>query len=383
MSRYLILSLFLTVLTACSNIDGLQGRFSPNPELEKRTDNTTSSQLEIPKAFPGKIPQYSNSEVQEVSDTLTEKEGFIRWSSVDSVTTITDFYQEAFKNNEWKITEPFNEDNNQLMAEKNGLEVKLSFLTSNDNNTDYSLRYQSVNSSSPSTNSETLISPQKNSLLTLDDVPTALRPYVEDVMSLKDLNVQSTDDKAINSNTIINRRTYARWLVETYNKFHENTPAKQLRLGVETSQPAFADVGNNDPDFPLIQGLAEAGIIPSPLTGNSSASLFRPDTPLTREDLITWKLPLDMGKGLPKASIDNIKETWGFQDTTKIDTKAIQALYADFQNGEQPNVRRIFGYTTLFQPKKGVTLAEAIASLWYFGYQGDGLTAKEVLTINN
>ena len=67
---------------------------------------------------------------------------------------------------------------------------------------------------------------------------------------------------------------------------------------------------------------------------------------------------------------------------TKNDTKAIQALYADFQNGEQSNVRRVFGYTTLFQPKKGVTLAEAAASLWYFGYQGDGLSAQDVLSIN-
>ena len=39
----------------------------------------------------------------------------------------------------------------------------------------------------------------------------------------------------------------------------------------------------------------------------------------------------------------------------------------------------MFGYTTLFQPKKPVTRAEAAASLWYFGFQGDGITAKEVL----
>jgi len=39
----------------------------------------------------------------------------------------------------------------------------------------------------------------------------------------------------------------------------------------------------------------------------------------------------------------------------------------------------VFGYTTLFQPKKPVTRAEAAASLWYFGFQGDGITAKEIL----
>ncbi|MDJ0511106.1 MAG: S-layer homology domain-containing protein [Crocosphaera sp.] len=382
MFRYLILSLLLTVLTACSSVDGWEGRFSPNPDLEKRTENTDLSKLEIPQVFPAMIPQYSNADLQEVSDNLTETKGLIRLSSTDSITKISEFYQEAFNNDDWTITQPFNEDENLLVAQKNSLEVKLSFLISNEEKTDYSLSYQPLNTPSSSTNLEPPASPETN-LFTLDEITEALRPYVGDVMALEDLKLKQTEDKVITANTIINRRTYARWLVQTYNKFNQNTPAKQLRLGVETSKPAFVDVGKNDPDFPVIQGLAEAGIIPSPLTGNSSASLFRPDTPLTREDLITWKVPLDIGKGLPKASIDNIKETWGFQDTTKIDIKAIQALYADFQNGEQSNVRRILGYTTLFQPKKGVTLAEAIASLWYFGYQGDGLSAKEVLTINN
>jgi hypothetical protein len=50
---------------------------------------------------------------------------------------------------------------------------------------------------------------------------------------------------------------------------------------------------------------------------------------------------------------------------------------ADFQNSEQANIRRVFGYTTLFQPKKPVTRAEAAAALWYFGSQGEGLSAKE------
>jgi hypothetical protein len=54
--------------------------------------------------------------------------------------------------------------------------------------------------------------------------------------------------------TIINRRTYARWLVKTYNKFNENTPAKQIRLGVKTSQPAFSDVNKMIRIFLLFKG---------------------------------------------------------------------------------------------------------------------------------
>ncbi|MDJ0600624.1 MAG: S-layer homology domain-containing protein [Crocosphaera sp.] len=384
MYRYLILSLLLPFVTACSNISDLENRFSPNPELANQEENVTPSTLEIPQDFPETIPQYSNSKIEEVSDNLSKEQGLIRWSSSDSINQISEFYQEQFTRSNWEITQPFNAEDNTLVAEKEGLEVKLSFLSSNNGNTDYAINYQSLNASNTPATEENSTSSnlKKDKISNLNNIPESLNVYVKEVVQLGTLNLNNTENKAINGSNIMNRRTYARWLVETYNKFHENNPAKQIRLGVKTSQPAFSDVPINDPDFPIIQGLAEAGFIPSSLTGYSSASLFRPDSPLTREDLVTWKVPLDMGKGLPKASIDSIKETWGFQDTTKIDTKAIQALYADFQNGEQSNVRRIFGYTTLFQPKKEVTLAEATASLWYFGYQGDGLSAKDVLSIN-
>jgi hypothetical protein len=92
-------------------------------------------------------------------------------------------------------------------------------------------------------------------------------------------------------------------------------------------------------------------------------------------------VPLDVRKNLPPASIDGIKETWGFQDVVQIPPNVLRALYADFQNGDQANVRRVFGYTTLFQPKKPVSRAEAAAALWYFGYQGDGVSAADALKL--
>ncbi|HEY9747138.1 MAG TPA: S-layer homology domain-containing protein, partial [Allocoleopsis sp.] len=90
-------------------------------------------------------------------------------------------------------------------------------------------------------------------------------------------------------------------------------------------------------------------------------------------------LPLDTRQALPTASLDAVKETWGFQDAAKIDPKALRAVLADFQNGDLANIRRALGYTTLFQPKKSVTRAEAAATLWYFGSQGEGVSALELL----
>jgi hypothetical protein len=119
------------------------------------------------------------------------------------------------------------------------------------------------------------------------------------------------------------------------------------------------------------------------LSGDSTAALFRPDVPLTRETLVLWKVPLDTRQTLPTASLDTVKQTWGFQDVAKIDPKTWRAVVADFQNGEQSNIRRVFGYTTLFQPKKTVTRGEAVAAVWYFGSQGEGLSAREALLLKN
>lgn len=378
--RYCIISLLITTLTACTGASLLENRLSPNPELSENADQTNSPSLQIPENFPSVIPQYPQATLQRISEPLTETQGEVLWSSSDSIQIISDFYQGAFEEQSWEITQPFESENNTLIAQKDDLEVKLSFLSSNEETTDYWLNYRQIDAVQTSSNQEATPSstPSKTTKsANFSNVPDALQSYVQDVSDLAVLD--QLDNQDFNATATIDRRTYAKWLVKTHNKFYENNPAKQIRLGLKTSQPAFSDVPVNDPDFPFIQGLAESGFIPSPLTPNNNTTLFRPNDPLTREDLITWKVSLDLGKGLPKASIDNIKETWGFQDTAKIEVQTLQALYADFQNGDQSNVRRVFGYTTLFQPKKPVTFAEAAATLWYFGYQGDGLSAKEVL----
>jgi hypothetical protein len=133
------------------------------------------------------------------------------------------------------------------------------------------------------------------------------------------------------------------------------------------------------PNFGAIQGLAEAGIIPSAKTGNATAVSFRPDAPLTRETLVLWKVPLDSRTALPGATAEAITATWGFQDAAKIEPLALRAVLADNQNGDFANIRRAFGYTTLFQPQKGVTQAEAVAALWRFGNQTEGISAADLL----
>ncbi len=177
----------------------------------------------------------------------------------------------------------------------------------------------------------------------------------------------------------VTRRQFARWLVTANNQLFQNRPAWQVRSASAASQPVFTDLPATDPDFPAIQGLAEAGIIPSSLTGATAAKTFAPDAPLTRETLVLWKVPLDLRKPLPPATVETVQKAWGFLDATKVDAQALRAIAADRDNGELSNIRRVFGFTTLLQPKKPIVQAEAAAALWYFGPEGQGITAKDLL----
>ena len=222
----------------------------------------------------------------------------------------------------------------------------------------------------------------------LNQAPTDLRPYIRDLAGLEIVTAAPAADKegedqpAANQfqpNQPITRREFARWLVEANNTIYADEAKERIRLAIESSNPAFEDVPKSDPDFAVIQGLAEVGLVPSALAGNATAVNFRPDAPLTRQDLLLWKVPLDTRQALPSASVEAVQEAWGFQDASKINPAALRAVLADHQNGDFANIPRAFGYTTLLQPEKAATRAEAAAVLWRIGNQNEGVTAEEVL----
>ncbi len=201
----------------------------------------------------------------------------------------------------------------------------------------------------------------------------------EYLTELSELGVLSPTEAKQPPSTIVNRRQYAHWLVAAHNKIYQANPSQQLKLATVNTQPSFTDVPANHPDFIAIQSLANAGIIPSALSDNNNSGTFQPDLPLTREELILWKVPLDNRQALPNASVAAVQKNWGFQDTAKISPAMLSAVLADHQNGDKSNIRRAFGYTTLFQPQKPVTLAESISTIWYFG-TSDGRSAHDAIT---
>jgi hypothetical protein len=427
----------LSVLTACAtapNGKSWESSFAADPNLPDNAltldqsspqGNTQPNAIaQLPEDFPSEIPIYPEVQLQAASNSEPR---LARWTSPDPSNLIQSYYQKEFQSNNWEIvTQNGDDTRSTLVARRDDLQVNLSVQPtsretpatsespSTDAATELTIEYNrnagevaiaenstsepdsllrvgnigqrlGLNSPGSSTADNSTNTPQTTSVASeftdIEKVPQ-FRPYIEDLAVLGVLKPDSASKSnsasgAFEPNKAVTRRQYARWLVAANNQVHANRPGQQVRLASGTSQPAFSDVPRSDPDFAAIQGLAEAGLIPSTLSGDSTNVLFRPDAPLTRENLVLWKTPLDTRSTLPKASVEAVQETWGFQDSGKVNPTALRAVLADFQNGESSNIRRVFGYTTLFQPQKTVTRAEAAAALWYFGSQGEGLSAKE------
>ncbi len=393
-----------------------------NPKLKTAVANS------LPDDFPASFPIYPQTELLKIQTGADNRSGTITWNSSDNRQAIADYYKAELVTNGWNIIKPFdlkpeqkwaraiaikdeqrvaitliNPDRDEDRAKKTKLSVIYQLLSEDiaksgisevlnpEPDSPEKQSPKNKTQSTPNTTAEQTPTPTPKNrkhiidtadFIDLNDAPEQLDGSIKTVASLGILTPYTAegniDVSKFAPNAVITRGEYARWLIAANNRYYQDNPGKKIYIPSDAEQPAFQDVKQVHPDFGAIQGLAEAGLIPSRLTEDSTNLLFRPTAPLTREDLITWKVPLDMRQALPKASIKAIEESWGFQDAPDIDSSAIRALYADFQNGDRSNIRRVFGFTTLFQPQKSVTRAEAAASLWYFGFQGDGITAQEV-----
>ncbi|MEO0410113.1 MAG: S-layer homology domain-containing protein, partial [Cyanobacteria bacterium P01_A01_bin.135] len=290
--------------------------------------------------------------------------------------------QAAFEQEGWEVTTA---EGAPLEAVKDGVRVAVD-LTGAGEATPFTVSYrptvqaalepaEPLEDDGSEDNAQAAIAPgPAQSFTDLSEAPEDFRSYIRDLAALGILDPGEGDQ--FQPNEPVTRRTFARWLYNANNAFYTES-AKRIRAATG-SDAVFQDLSSSNPDFAKIQGLADAGIVPSPLSGEATVVNFRPDASLTRETLLQWKVPLDLRRSLPNATVEAVAEAWGFQDAAKINPNALQAVLADYANGNQANIRRAFGFTTLLQPQKPVTRAEAAAALWQFGYQGETLSAAQV-----
>ncbi|KAF7821891.1 uncharacterized protein G2W53_027346 [Senna tora] len=191
--------------------------------------------------------------------------------------------------------------------------------------------------------------------------------------ALSALQVLKVIEPDVQPGELCTRREYARWLVSASSVLSRNIISKVYpAMYIENvTELAFDDITPEDPDFSSIQGLAEAGLIESRLSRSDiqlsaeedqNPLCFSPESPLSRQDLVSWKMALEK-RQLPEADRKMLHQLSGFIDTDKIHPDACPALVADLSAGEQGIIALAFGYTRLFQPDKPVTKAQAAIAL--------------------
>ncbi|MFN3926516.1 MAG: S-layer homology domain-containing protein [Pseudanabaenaceae cyanobacterium] len=332
---YFLLAWLVFSLTACQSTDfggWLEQAISPEPVLPARP--------QLPANLPADLPLPADVNLVGVYG-----ERILHWQSARQTAGILSAYREVLKTKDWQIKR---QTNTEIRAQREMLELVL--LVQGDN---IFLTYFT---------GEQLLAPTPTEPA---PIPTTWDRYSQDLAKLPGLAVSATGDLT----APVTRREYARWLVRTNNTLFSDRPSRQLRLG---GAVPFLDVEPNDPDLGEISGLVNGGII-------ARTDQFRPEDPLTREEMIHMKIPFDLGQAPPFATREQLQALWAFRDSEQISDYAIRAIVADAQLGDKSNIRRSFGFTTIFQPRQPVTRAEALASLWYFGTPVDGISVGDYI----
>jgi S-layer homology domain len=383
-------------LSSCDRT-ALQRTFSADPKASQWStppNTTTIESTPLPADFPEAF-RYPSAVLKKVDPLAIApnpsgtpvSQGFqTQWSTTDRPEQLLKFYREHLQASPWQGAKDVSGDGVTVLSARQqdqqlSVSIPESSASSAPTEVGFSITYQKglpsvkdgdgvksgeVPSTQPSTTNTNLFSDPNT-------VPSSLKPYVKDVAGLNVLtNLGGPPNQAIK------RAMFARWLVEMNNRIYRDRPTRQIRLAT-ASKPAFADVPATHPAFPYVQGLAEAGYLPSPLSGDSTQTRFNPDAVLNRETLLLWKVPIDRQQILPTVSSERVKQLWGFKDVNRITPIALSAVAADHQNGDLSNLRRVLGSTLLLQPQKPVTYAEAAATLWFIGIEGDSLSAKDLL----
>ncbi|CAM0144576.1 unnamed protein product [Urochloa decumbens] len=202
-------------------------------------------------------------------------------------------------------------------------------------------------------------------------VPASVDPTQENAVAA--LQILKVIEPSVRAGDLCTRREYARWLVVASNCLSRNTFSKVYpAMYIDNfTELAFDDVTPEDPDFPFIQGLAEAGLISSKLSRSDmntpeylqdDHNLFSPESPLSRQDLVSWKMALDK-RQLPEIDRNSLFKASGYIDIDKINAAAWPALIADLGAGDQSIAALAFGFTRLFQPDKPVTKGQAALAI--------------------
>lgn len=169
----------------------------------------------------------------------------------------------------------------------------------------------------------------------------------------------------------IRRGEFAQWLLLANNAIHRGDPERQIRLNSGQNRPIFLDVPEDHPQFRFIQALGAAGLIEA-----DAQQEFRPQSLLSRSELIRLKLPVVLPPGPLSGSRQDLEREWGFRDAEQIPQAAVAAIVADGQ-AEHSTILHTFGVIRTFHPLDPVSRAEAALALSVMGDRSAAETLAE------
>ncbi|MGA1623514.1 MAG: S-layer homology domain-containing protein [Synechocystis sp.] len=191
--------------------------------------------------------------------------------------------------------------------------------------------------------------------------PDLANPFIDiedtagktEIIQLTQLGVITTGSNRFNPGDPIQRDEFIAWLVKSYNALHRTPIPLSSR-----SIPAFPDVSSSNPYFIYIQSAYDAGLI----TGFEDGE-FKPNDPLTREQMISLKSQLD-SKGKDSRNPTQLRrylqDTRGFNDVAEMGDQYLTYIAFDAGNGAGGrNFERLYGDTRVYAPKAAVTREEA------------------------
>ena len=194
----------------------------------------------------------------------------------------------------------------------------------------------------------------------------------KEIVQLAQLGVLDTTNGPFHPADSIKRRDFARWMFKANNAVWADQPSRQIHPADATTQSSFSDLASSDPDFRYVQGLSDAGIA----VGFPDKS-FKPDQPLTREQMIAIKSGLDRG-GLHKSyATDESYARYNlppWKDKDKVSKTYVAAIATDIEDDPKSagstkidNIGRTFGAIAMFRPQQPVTRAQAAVVLNVIG----------------
>ncbi|MDX1977671.1 MAG: hypothetical protein SFT94_08355 [Pseudanabaenaceae cyanobacterium bins.68] len=317
----------------------------------------------LPAGFPRDLPIPPTAKLVEAIAPEQGNFGMGRWQVSAPREQVWQFYGQA------KSVQP-----SPLVLTKNLFKITLTVEAVNADQSELFIHYQPLTPADPPPEPGNVSSePFSGQFTDLDQAPLLLQPYLKDLNRLGMLD--PLEPGLFAPNRPISRRVFARWLFRVNNLFYSDRLARQIQAALPDQAPSFIDLGSSDPDFAIIQGLANGGLI-----GSADPKLpnrFAPGSTISREQALIWKVPFDYPQLPGAASLAAVQKAWGFSD--RLSSKGLQVVLADAQGGDLANIRRAFGFIRVLQPTKPLTRAEAAAILWHFGGASDGINAQAVI----